>query len=181
MGRRCRIWWPKQLSLSTPSSCSNFLLGWFISSSSSSLDVVVAFACTEQALSDKKLCIQGILHDTNGRMPVLLQDKSMLCIVGQFFKVHPKEDQYHSSCCRCHNLNGSLEQCRQTFVGNSYWIQMLCDPQEQVGTEISWIPKLHHIHWNGQMVFPCDIHVFNIVRDPSLWCSPFLITSLEFI
>lgn len=102
---------------------------------------------------------QGILHDTNGRMPVLLQDKSLLCIVGQFFKVHSKEDQYHSSCCGCHNLNGSLEQCRQTFVGSSYWIQMLCDPQEQVGTEISWIPKLHHIHWNGQMVFPCDIHV----------------------
>ncbi|PQP97887.1 N-acetylglucosaminyl-phosphatidylinositol biosynthetic protein gpi1 isoform X2 [Prunus yedoensis var. nudiflora] len=159
MGRRCRVWWPKQLSLSTPSSCSNFLLGWFISSPSSSLDVVVAFACTEQALSDKKLSIQGILHDTNGRMPVLLQDKSLLCIVGQFFKVHSKEDQYHSSCCGCHNLNGSLEQCRQPFVGSSYWIQMLCDPQEQVGTEISWIPKLHHIHWNGQMVFPCDIHL----------------------
>ncbi|BBH02477.1 N-acetylglucosaminyl transferase component family protein / Gpi1 family protein [Prunus dulcis] len=52
----------------------------------------------------------GILHDTNGRMPVLLQDKCYVIL-------------------------------------------------KKVGTEISWIPKLHHIHWNGQMVFPCDIHL----------------------
>ncbi|KAK9922211.1 hypothetical protein M0R45_030688 [Rubus argutus] len=172
MGRRCRLWWPKQLSLSKPSfSGSNFLLGWFVSSSSSSLDVVIAFACTELAFSDLQTSLQGILHDTNGKMPVLLQDRSKLCLLGQFasdvgsrnaklFEVGTEEDdQCQSSSCGCHKLSGSLEQCRQIFVGNGYWIQMLRDPHQQFGKDITWIPKLNHIHWNGEIVSRCDVHL----------------------
>lgn len=48
MRRKCRIWWPKELALSEPLS-SNFLFGWFVSSSVS-LDIVVAFACCEGSL-----------------------------------------------------------------------------------------------------------------------------------
>lgn len=44
--RKCRIWWPKQLSSTEPLS-SNFLLGWSVPSSPDSLDIVVAFACSE--------------------------------------------------------------------------------------------------------------------------------------
>lgn len=118
-----------------------------------------------------KHCFQGILHDTNGKMPVLLQDRSKLCLLGQFasdvgsrnaklFEVGTEEDdQCESSSCGCHKLSGSLEQCRQIFVGNSYWIQMLCDRREQFGKDITWIPKLHHIHWNGEIVSRCDVHV----------------------
>ncbi|KAM0993481.1 hypothetical protein PS1_009148 [Malus domestica] len=159
MGRRCRVWWPKQLTLSKPSSSSNFLLGWFVSSSPSSLDVVVAFACTELALSGIQSSLQGILCDANRRMPVLLQDNSMLCVVGHLFKVQTEEDQSHSSSCGCHKLSGSVEQCRENFEGNGYWITMMCDPQEQVGKDITWIPKLHHIHWHGQIVSRCDVHL----------------------
>ncbi|RXH92888.1 hypothetical protein DVH24_011912 [Malus domestica] len=145
MGKRCRVWWPKQLSLRKPSSSSNFLLGWFVSSPPSSLDVVVAFAYTEFALSGLQSSLQGILRNTNGRMPVLLQDKSMLCVVGQIFKDLIEEDHSHSSSCGCHELSGSVEQCRDDFEGKGYWIQMLCDPKEQVGKDIAWIPKLHHL------------------------------------
>ncbi|XP_070668126.1 uncharacterized protein [Malus domestica] len=173
MGRRCRVWWPKQLSLRKPSSSSsNFLLGWFVSSSPSSLDVVVAFACTELALSGIQstlqglgnwyieiiYCFQGILRDTNGRMPVLLQDKSMMCVLGQIFEDQIEEDQSHSSC-GCHKLSGSVGPCRENFEGNGYWIRMLCDPQEHIGKDITWIPKLHHVHWNGKVVSRCDVHL----------------------
>ncbi|KAM0978470.1 hypothetical protein ACFX2C_014436 [Malus domestica] len=159
MGRRCRVWWPKQLSLRKPSSSSsNFLLGWFVSSSPSSLDVVVAFACTELALSGIQSTLQGILRNTNGRMPVLLQDKSMMCVLGQIFEDQIEEDQSHSSC-GCHKLSGSVGPCRENFEGNGYWIRMLCDPQEHIGKDITWIPKLHHVHWNGKVVSRCDVHL----------------------
>lgn len=52
MGKKCRIWWPTQLSSSKSTfSSSAVLFGWFISSSSASLDVVVAFASDEVSLS----------------------------------------------------------------------------------------------------------------------------------
>ncbi|KAM5578003.1 N-acetylglucosaminyl-phosphatidylinositol biosynthetic protein gpi1 [Rosa sericea] len=159
MGRRCRIWWPKQLSF--PKSDSNFLLGWFVSSSSSSsLDVVIAFACTQLAFSDPTKSLQGILHETNGKMPVLLQDRSKLCVLGQFASVGTEQDDhYQSSSCGCHKLSGSLEQCRQSFEGNSFWIHMLREDQQQFGKGITWIPRMQHIHWNGEIVSRCHVHL----------------------
>ena len=53
MSVKCRVWWPKELlsSQQAKSSCNLLLFGWFISSSSSSLDVVVAFAYSDDFLS----------------------------------------------------------------------------------------------------------------------------------
>lgn len=61
--------------------------------------------------------------------------------------------------CGCHKLDGSLEQCTQASVGSCNWILLAYYSHEQFGEEIYWIPKLHHIHWNGQVVFQSDIHV----------------------
>lgn len=49
MKGKCRLWWPKQHSPCKQSS-SCLLFGWFIPSSDS-LDVVVAFTCTDVSLS----------------------------------------------------------------------------------------------------------------------------------
>lgn len=57
MRRKCRIWWPKELSSSEPLS-SNLLFGWFLSSSSASLDIVVAFASTEVSLSHNRSSLE---------------------------------------------------------------------------------------------------------------------------
>lgn len=50
MRRKCRLWWPKQLSSSRESS-SSLLLGWFVTASPVSLDIIVAFTCSEVLIS----------------------------------------------------------------------------------------------------------------------------------
>lgn len=116
-------------------------------------------------------------------MPKSLQDKSSLCMLGQhaglLLSSGIKEDQRNSTCgnaciqnkrgifrenygqltCGCHKLDGLLEQCNQASIRNSNWIQVANDFCEKCGEEIYWIPKLHHVHWNGEVVFPCDVHV----------------------
>ncbi|KAG7962002.1 hypothetical protein I3843_09G043600 [Carya illinoinensis] len=191
MRRKCRIWWPKQLQLSSSKPLSsNFLFGWFLSSSSASLDIVVAFASSEVPSSHNLSDLEGILRETNVNMPQFLQENSTLCILGQhavdlhstglLLSSGTTEDQRNSSTCGnacllnnrgtfrqdygrwtcgCHKLDGSLEQCTQASTGNCNWILLACYSHEQFGEEIYWIPKLHHIHWNGQVVFQSDIHV----------------------
>jgi phosphatidylinositol glycan class Q protein len=34
----------------------------------------------------------------------------------------------------------------------------VCDSFEEYGTGIDWVPKLHHLHSNGQIVSHCDVH-----------------------
>lgn len=100
-------------------------------------------------------------------MPVLLQDRSKLCVVGQFGSVVGSRNglasevgtEFQSSSCGCNKLGGSLEQCRQSFVGNSYWINMLREDEQQFVKDIGWIPRMQHIHWNGEIVSRCDVHV----------------------
>ncbi|KHN14932.1 Phosphatidylinositol N-acetylglucosaminyltransferase subunit Q [Glycine soja] len=57
MRRHCRLWWPKQL-LSNKESSSSILLGWFVTCSPSSLDIIVAFTCSEVLLSSYSPGIQ---------------------------------------------------------------------------------------------------------------------------
>lgn len=122
-------------------------------------------------------------------MPKSLQDKSSLCMLGQhavdlssaglLSSSGIQEDQRNSTCgnacmqnnggifrenygrlaCGCHKLDGLPEQCNQASIQNSNWILVANDFYEQFGGETHWIPKLHHIHWNGEVVFPCDVHV----------------------
>lgn len=68
-------------------------------------------------------------------------------------------ENYGQWSCGCQRLDELLEQCRQASIGNSNWMQFIYDSHEYFGSEIHWIPRLHHIHWNGRMVFDCDVHV----------------------
>ncbi|XP_062117929.1 uncharacterized protein LOC133831579 isoform X2 [Humulus lupulus] len=164
MRRKCRVWWPKELSLNATSPSKYFLFGWFVSSSSNYLDVVVAFATSDASLS--------------GLEPGL-EDKSGLTLLGHFAvgignngelsRVGRGEDDESKSgrdiygknfgrwSCECHKLDGFVEQDRQISKGNS-WIQLVSCSHEKFGRDIFSIPKLHHIHWNGQIVSHCDVH-----------------------
>lgn len=51
MKRQCRIWLPKPLSSTDDSTPHSLLFGWFVSHSSSCLDVVVAFITDDISLS----------------------------------------------------------------------------------------------------------------------------------
>ncbi|XP_031258156.1 phosphatidylinositol N-acetylglucosaminyltransferase subunit GPI1 isoform X1 [Pistacia vera] len=191
MRRQCRIWWPKQLSSSESSSYS-FLFGWFVSCASTSLDIIVAFACDEVSLSRCQCSLkQEILRDTNGSMSVFLQDKSMFSLLGQCAAYPSRNDQLlrvdmvndnqskssndgavsqlnrkvrsrekNNGCeCGCNKLDGLLEKHRLAAVRSSQWIHMVYDSHEIHGRNIHWIPKLHHMHWNGKILSQCDVHV----------------------
>ncbi|XP_015898040.2 uncharacterized protein LOC107431596 isoform X1 [Ziziphus jujuba] len=193
MRRKCRIWWPKQLSLSESSSPSpkSFLFGWFLSSSPISLDVVVAFACSEALFSVFESGLEGILDETNGKLPVSLQEKSIFSVLGHCStdassngqlprggiedddeiksstcgndnEVYTK-DTFKKNCgrrrCGCHTLDGLSEQYRQVSIRNGYWIQLVCDTCQRLGIDAFQIPKLQHVHWNGEIVSQCDVHL----------------------
>ncbi|KAF4373623.1 hypothetical protein F8388_025317 [Cannabis sativa] len=180
MKRKCRVWWPKELSLNTTSSSTkSFLFGWFVSSSYNYLDFVVAFATSDASLSGLESEFEGILHETNEKMPMSLQDKSELSLLGHFAvgvsnngelsRVGMGEDDELKSgpgfngnnsgqwSCECHKLDRLVERDRPISKGNS-WIQVVAYSCEKIGRDIFRIPKLHHIHWNGQIVSHCDVH-----------------------
>ncbi|KAJ4711638.1 N-acetylglucosaminyl-phosphatidylinositol biosynthetic protein gpi1 [Melia azedarach] len=191
MRRQCRIWWPKHLSSAEPSSSYTFLFGWFISCASASLDIVVAFSCDEVSLYNCQSSLKDILVETNSSMSVILQDKSVFSLLGQFATCPSSNGQLFSvgmgdydqrkfstegtggamntkgmlrqknklCCCGCHKVDGLLEKHRKAAIGSNCWIQIVCDPREICGRNIRFIPKLHHIHWNGQIVSQCDVHI----------------------
>ncbi|TKY62666.1 Phosphatidylinositol N-acetylglucosaminyltransferase subunit Q [Spatholobus suberectus] len=185
MRRHCRIWWPKQL-LSNQESSSSILLGWFVSCSPSSLDIIVAFTCSEVLLSSSCPGIEGIIHDTCGSMPSFLEDKSKFSVLGLCVSdpttsnslMNEAEDgkkkfsEYGNaleegsadrknncmSCC-CFQLDGSLRKSSQYVLGKSNWVLLMFDSPEQNDVGIHGLPKLHHIHWNGITVSQYDVHV----------------------
>ncbi|XP_020533405.1 uncharacterized protein LOC105630013 isoform X4 [Jatropha curcas] len=190
MRRKCRIWWPKFLASSEQTS-THLLFGWFISCSSDSIDVVVAFACNEASLPRCRSGLQEIIHDTNGKMPVFLQDKSLFSLLGQSsgncignrkaLKFKMEEDNWRVSCtngissatnmqdtfgenfggrsCGCNHFEGSVEQNWEGLAKGSLWIQLVYDSHEQYAGDVYWLPKLHHLHWNGQIVSLIDVHL----------------------
>ncbi|XP_027166650.1 uncharacterized protein LOC113766685 [Coffea eugenioides] len=92
-GGKCRLWWPAHLSSTlqphSPSHSFTLFFGWFISSQSSSfsssepsLDIVVAFGLEDSALVSSSVNLQEILHQTDGNMPLSLQDKCTLSVLG---------------------------------------------------------------------------------------------------
>ncbi|KAK7244486.1 hypothetical protein RIF29_39309 [Crotalaria pallida] len=194
MRRKCRLWWPKQL-LSNQESFSSVLLGWFVNCSPSSLDIIVAFTCSEVLLSSSSPVLEEVIHDTHGSMPVILQDKSMfsvlgLCITDPTSKslMAETEDDKTSNCgndwaegsknlykvskcgiCSCLQMDGSLRKSSQSFFGKNNWVLLMFDSPEKNDAGIHRIPKLHHIHWNGQTVSNYDVHV--IVYEPPSYGS----------
>ncbi|XP_031108048.1 uncharacterized protein LOC116012609 isoform X2 [Ipomoea triloba] len=84
--KKCRIWWPDHLSSTSQLSSHpcHFLFGWFISSSEASLDIVIAFSCSEPTLNSSASCLdlQGILHEINKNMPMFPQDDCKLSLLG---------------------------------------------------------------------------------------------------
>ncbi|CAN1291940.1 N-acetylglucosaminyl-phosphatidylinositol biosynthetic protein gpi1 [Linum perenne] len=185
MRRNCRIWWPKQLS-NEPSSNDYYLFGWFVSSSSSSIDVVVAYWCRKASLSSCQSNFQEIIRDTNGRMPVFLQEKSCFCLLGQCStslnsngeslnvsaedenevrsswsvkkKQHSFREHSEESVCGCNGLDGFVQQCWKNDGEGDYWIHLI-HKYSGKSDKGSRIPQLHHVHWKGQEVVQCNVHV----------------------
>ncbi|KAL2320703.1 hypothetical protein Fmac_029672 [Flemingia macrophylla] len=203
MKKHCRLWWPKQL-LSNQESSSSILLGWFVTCSPSSVDIIVAFTCSEVLLSSSSPGIEAIVHETCGIMPSFLEDKSKFSVLGlcvtdpttsnsltnETEDVKKKFSEYGNafeegsmdrknncrSCC-CFQLDGSSRKSTQHCLGNSNWVLLMFDTPEQNDVGIQRLPKLHHIHWNGLIVSQYDVHVI-IYETPSYGAHHFSLCHL---
>ncbi|XP_010273304.1 PREDICTED: uncharacterized protein LOC104608881 isoform X2 [Nelumbo nucifera] len=192
MRSKCRIWWPKQLSSCEPKPTIWF--GWFVHSSWTSINVVVALAASPNEIS--RSCFQSglqeILHYTNSRMPLSLQEKSTFSILGycamdcsfseQLQGIEIEDVGTKSNNCeklypeKSQDLFGEnhgrsscechkyrfFEQSNMVSIGINNWIQLSYDSHEYHCRKIHGIPKLHHIHWSKRIVYNCDLHVFEM-------------------
>ncbi|XP_024013026.1 phosphatidylinositol N-acetylglucosaminyltransferase subunit GPI1 isoform X2 [Eutrema salsugineum] len=172
MKRNCRIWFPKLLPSTDDSTHSRMLFGWFVSHSSSCLDVVVAFISDEISLCNGGSRLQDLLHETNEKMPSNLREKTTFTLLGRYdiclnangisSKITTDKDsfcRYSSLSCGCHKVDGLLEGFRKDSV-SSHWIHIVHDSSERRIMEFDSSSRLHHIHWNGDIVSQCDVHVF---------------------
>lgn len=113
-------------------------------------------------------------------MPSTLQDKTAFTLLGSYNKcltangnsskittdkdVCSKAGAYGSPCgysglsCGCHKVDGLLEDFRKDSV-RDYWIHIMQDSLEHRITEFHSSSRLHHIHWNGEIVSQCNVHV----------------------
>ncbi|CAN0880027.1 Phosphatidylinositol N-acetylglucosaminyltransferase subunit Q [Linum grandiflorum] len=188
MRRNCRIWWPKQLS-DEPSSNDYYLFGWVFSSSSASIDVVVAFWCNKVSLSSSQSSIQEIIHDINGRMPVFLQEQSCFCLLGQcstplnsngesLNASVEEENEVRSSPCDIALVKKKhlffREHSEERVCGCNQLDGVVQQCGKNDGEGDYWIhmihkssdksggdvvPQLHHVHWKGKEVVQCNVHV----------------------
>ncbi|KAK2405142.1 N-acetylglucosaminyl transferase component family protein / Gpi1 family protein [Trifolium repens] len=193
MGKHCRLWWPRQL-ISNQEPSSSFLLGWFVTCSPSSLDIVVAFTCSEVLFSSSSPGIEEIIHGIHGEMPTILKDRSVfsvlgMCITGttsnsltaeadvdkkKFFDCGNAwaegstsvHRQNKCKSCSFLQLDGSLRKSSQSFIGKSNWVVLMFDSSEQKNVGTYRLPKLHHIHCNGLTLSEYDVHVI-VYETPS--------------
>ncbi|CAN8279719.1 unnamed protein product [Cochlearia groenlandica] len=177
MKRKCRIWLPKQIE-SSDDSTYNLLFGWFVCHSSSSLDIVVAFFSDESSFfNGNGSTLQDVLIETNEKLPLNLRDKATFMLLGRYDicvdangysdKVVCNKDRAYGglSCSCCHKVdNGLLEGSM-----SSHWIHMVRDSSESRSMEFGSGFRLHHIHWNEEVVSQCDVHV--IVYDTPVFGS----------
>jgi phosphatidylinositol glycan class Q protein len=150
----------------------------------------VSFISDESSLSNAGSKLQDVLRETNEKMPSTLRDKAAFTLLGRYdisrnangnvSKIIRDKDmsrkagayvrpcKYSGLSCGCHKVDGLLEDFRKDSVRN-YWIHMVHDSAEHRIMEFHSSSRLHHIHWNGDIVSQCDVHV--IVYDTPVFGS----------
>ncbi|XP_020262948.1 uncharacterized protein LOC109838930 isoform X3 [Asparagus officinalis] len=186
--KRCRLWWPVELSSRDPSA--NLLLFGWCFDSSTSVDLVIAHAISETEVLvalGQRLELQELLQSINLKMPIPLQEASTFCMIGQCavtIRNHqsgpaPKGTQFHGSVetdvtrtisCEYGNENtfsaaSCLENNKSGRCGcqilnqSGNWIHLLPNPQRILCKKSRWIPEFHHMHQNGLSWSNCDVHL----------------------
>ncbi|KAL4570373.1 hypothetical protein LXL04_026025 [Taraxacum kok-saghyz] len=159
--RKCRVWWPEHLSRTTtqPQS-STFLFGWFVTPSSSSfspsvpLEIIVAFLLHEPAFSSIESNLQEILNKINKRMPTSLQNRSGLSMLG-YCETSGENISSRHQICGCDKIDGLLQQYEDSRIQHVYG--------SYIYTKLGWIPELHHVHWNGEVVSVSDLDLHVLI------------------
>lgn len=60
-----------------------------------------------------------------------------------------------NSNCGCDNM---MEACG-IAIGSNMWIKLVHETCGESAAKKLMVPKVHHIHWDGQVVSPCIVHV----------------------
>ncbi|XP_042003106.1 N-acetylglucosaminyl-phosphatidylinositol biosynthetic protein gpi1-like isoform X1 [Salvia splendens] len=183
--RNCRLWWPTYLFSQTPPNPS-FVFGWFLHSSEASIDVVVAFACDQHKLAsslNSGLDLMEILRQTDENMPTVLQDKSELSLLG-YLEADCSGNSKMGSCRNDRNedmkRNGNQSSCsllssqenwrcgciRDRILGQGrlagpehLYIKLVYVLSERMDGRVLAIPKMDHLHLNGDIDSHLDLHV----------------------
>lgn len=104
--------------------------------------------------------LQETLEETNRDMPVNLKDKAAFCVLGLSAADPGKGSKKKSDQgCGCYRITEPLESCRQLAVGSNSWIQLMHNSCSGYQGENLWLPEVHHIHWKGEVVYHCYVHV----------------------
>ncbi|CAM8892376.1 unnamed protein product [Rhodiola kirilowii] len=171
MRKKCRIWWPKQIVSREPLS-NSVLFGWFVSSSSGSLDVVVAFVSPEmslhsiqsQLLDETMFFPLGLLSaDSNGMVLVphptvsLYNEKATSIYYNDHYLNGELSFEEDRGWCSC-NCDAADEALMQSFsLGDCNWVKLVYDSQDNCNGSTHFMPKLHHVHWDCEIVCYCDV------------------------
>ncbi|KAH7853738.1 hypothetical protein Vadar_006116 [Vaccinium darrowii] len=143
MTRKCRLWWPTVLSTTEPKS-SILLFGWFVSSSSTSLEIVVAFGCDEVSFAPHQSRLQGLLHETSESMSMSLQDKCSFSLLGhcavsrsskgRLMPVGVIEDDQNHEISSTHT-NGCTDSCQNRLGENLCMVQLVMSVEKSSGSQ----------------------------------------------
>ncbi|XP_078166156.1 N-acetylglucosaminyl transferase component family protein / Gpi1 family protein [Carex rostrata] len=164
--KKCRIWWPEQLSRleprSSPTTLHSLLFGWCFNGADT-LDLVVAsrIPLGRVSISFPRFDdLQETLTLINGKMPYRLQDKALFTLVG---------------CCTMRKTtfasekeqNGDVKEGYSEFhrgilINSGFWIEILLSESKSVsfgnGGAIT-VPVVHNLQIGAVLFENCDFHV----------------------
>lgn len=133
--------------------------------------------------SDCISLLQEILHQTNEKMPAGLRDKSVLCMLGHAAEFcadcistvskQGNTTQFNSLGCAsflmeselitndngCCKIAESIEPHRRAAMKKGNWVHMRLSDTSYPGGRDLFIPEVDHIHWRGEAIYGCDVHV----------------------
>ncbi|KAI3728042.1 hypothetical protein L6452_16669 [Arctium lappa] len=88
------------------------------------------------------------------------QNSQVSCLpgnLGQHTEQSISKDRSGHWTCGCHKVDGLLEQFRRCTKSNP--VQLVYGSYICFSRKLGWIPKLQHMHWDGQVVSHLDRHV----------------------
>lgn len=193
--KKCRIWWPAHLSLKTQSTflfgwfissrdsiSLEIVVAFTIDedvfcSIGSDLQGILLKINKRMPTSLQNRCGLSLLgycsagSSTNGELRFHReavkengQNSPLSGDLGQHIEDDISKDQIGQLICGCHKVDGLLEYHRRCTDTDP--IQLVCGSYISPNRKFGWIPKLHHIHWDGQVVSHIDLHVYS-----NLWNS----------
>lgn len=107
--------------------------------------------CSADSSSNGKLHLHREAAAENGQINHLPDN------LGQPTEQNILKDNSGHWICGCSKVDGLLQEYRICSKGDP--VRLVYGSYIFSSKKMGWIPKLHHIHWDGQTVSHLDLHV----------------------